>query len=134
MGNAEEAQRLYLEARASSPQAERTLPVYHAALAACCVAIRANPARHTQLVLELLLPAVNAARSKQDAEEIALAQVLLERAFGVLEDVRASGLRPSVDSHHLAMAAAAYAQQLERAWDLFSEHLVWPEQLHDHQQ
>lgn len=56
--------------------------------------------------------------------------MLLERAFGVLEDIRATGLRPTADSYHLAMAAAAYAQQLERAWDLFSEQLVWPEQLH----
>lgn len=61
VGNAEEAQRLYLEARASSPQAERTLPLHHAALAACCTAIRASPARHTQLVSERRLSAVNAA-------------------------------------------------------------------------
>ena len=100
MGNAEEAQRLYADALAAGPQTARYQPLYHAALAACCTAIRSpGTARHAQLVL-------------------------LERASVMVQDLQAAGLRPTADTHHLHMACAAYAQQLPRAWDIFMEHLV----------
>ena len=101
MGNADAAQRLYLEARSRCAQAERSLPLYNATLAACCTATRLCTQRQRQLVLS-------------------------ERAFAVMEDLLAAGMRPTGDTHHLLMACAAYSQQLRRAWDIFEEHLVRP--------
>lgn len=99
MGNADAAQRLYLEARSCCAQAERSLPLYNAMITACCLAVRQCPQRQRQLVLS-------------------------ERASAVYEDLLAAGIRPTADTHHLLMACAAYAQHLRRAWDIFEEHLV----------
>ena len=103
MGNADAAQRLYLEARGRCAQAERSLPLYNAVITACCLAVRQCPPHQRQRQL-----------------------VLSERAFAVYEDLLAAGIRPTADTHHLLMACAAYAQHLRRAWEIFEEHLVSP--------